>query len=365
MRIQSVKIGSSKIPLVTPFKTALRTVYVLESILVRIVTDDGMIGYGETAPTEAITGDSKESIVRSLEVLSHNIVGMDLTDKEHLLERLHESIDRNFNAKSAMEIALYDLWSQMAEVPLYRYLGGERDHFKTGITISLNPIEMMVNDALKAVEDGFGSLKIKLGDDPDKDILRIEAISQAVGESIALKLDANQGWSPDETVNFLADLEKREIEVQLIEQPVKREDFEGLKRIKEQSAVPILADESVFSPGDAKALLEMQAVDLINIKLDKCGGISRALEIADICEEYGVQCMIGCMLEGAISVGAAAHVASAKSQTITLFDLDAPMLCAKSIVQGGVLFDGADILLSKKPGLGIESIEDVVWYDIV
>ena len=364
MRIQSVKIGSSEIPLVSPFKTAIRTVYALESIVVRIVTDDGMIGYGETAPTEAITGDSKESIVRSLGVLSHYIVGMNLNDKERLLERLHKSIDKNFNAKSAMEIALYDLWAQVDEVPLYQYLGGEGYAFETGITISLNSVDTMVKDAMEAVKKGFKSLKIKLGDDPDRDILRIGAISQAVGENTALKLDANQGWSPEETVSFLADLKKKEIEVQLIEQPVKREDYKGLKRIKERSAVPILADESVFSPEDARILLQMQAVDLINIKLDKCGGISRALVIADICEEYGVQCMIGCMLEGAISVGAAAHVASAKSQTITLYDLDAPMLCAKSIVQGGVLFDGADILLSERPGLGIESIEDVVWYDI-
>jgi L-alanine-DL-glutamate epimerase-like enolase superfamily enzyme len=240
-------------------------------------------------------------------------------------------------------------------------LGGEKSQFRTGITISLNPKEIMVADALVAVKNGFGSLKIKLGDDPIEDISRVEAIHWAVGKHISLKLDANQGWSPKETVRFLGELAKREIAVQLIEQPVKREDFEGLKYIKERSTTPILADESVFSPEDARALLEMQAVDLINIKLDKCGGISRALEIADICEEYGVQCMIGCMLEGAISVGAAAHMASARAETITLYDLDAPILCKDSPVIGGAVFEGADIRLSEKSGLGIRGIEDVNW----
>ena len=361
MKIKNIEVGTIAIPLVTPFKTALRTVNVLESIVVRVTTESGMVGYGETAPTEAITGDSRRSILSALEVISHCMIEERIENKERLLSIVHDTVEQNFNAKSAMEIALYDLWAQIAGVPLYRYLGGEKSQFKTGITISLNPKEIMVADALAAVENGFDSLKIKLGDDPIEDISRVEAIHWAVGKHISLKLDANQGWSPKETVRFLVELEKKEITIQLIEQPVKREDFEGLKYIKERSTTPILADESIFSPEDARALLEMQAVDLINIKLDKCGGISKALEIADICGEYGVACMIGCMLEGAISVGAAAHMASARAETVTLYDLDAPILCKDSPVIGGAVFEGSDICLSEKSGLGIKSVEDVKW----
>jgi len=320
-----------------------------------------MVGYGETAPTEAITGDSKESIIDALEVISRSAIEESIGNKERLLSLVHHAVEKNFNAKSAIEIALYDLWAQIAKKPLYYYLGGEKSLFKTGITISLNPKETMVADAVKAVKNGFESLKIKLGDDLIEDLSRVEAIYEAVGRQISLKLDANQGWSQTETVGFLADMEKKAIAVELIEQPVKREDFEGLKYIKERSSTPVLADESIFSPEDARALLEMQAVDLINIKLDKCGGISKALEIADICEAYGVACMIGCMLEGAISVGAAAHVASAKAGTIRLYDLDAPILCTDSPVIGGARFEGADIHLSEKFGLGIESVKDVKW----
>lgn len=219
----------------------------------------------------------------------------------------------------------------------------------------------MVADALKAVKNGFESLKIKLGEAPAEDIGRVEAIAAAVGKQIGLKLDANQGWSPKETVAFLAELEQRELRVQLIEQPVRRADFEGLKYIKERSTIPVLADESAFSPEDARALLARQAVDMINIKLDKCGGISKALEIADICREYDTVCMIGCMLEGAISVGAAAHVASARSETIKMFDLDSPLLCRYQPVVGGVMFRGSEILLSNTAGLGITDIEGAVW----
>ena len=361
MKIQSIEIGTIAISLVAPFKTALRTVNVLESIVVRVTTESGIVGYGETAPTEAITGDSRRSILGALEVIAHCMIEEGIENKERLLSLVHHAVEQNFNAKSAIEIALYDLWAQIAGVPLYRYLGGEKNLFKTGITISLNLKEIMVDDALVAVKNGFESLKIKLGDDPIEDISRVEAIYRAVGKRISLKLDANQGWNPEETVRFLIELEKRAIAVELIEQPVKREDYKGLKRIRARSSTPILADESIFSPEDARVLLEMQAVDLINIKLDKCGGISKALEIADICEAYGVQCMIGCMLEGAISVGAAAHMASARAETITLYDLDAPILCKESPVIGGAVFEGADIRLSEKSGLGIKRVEDVKW----
>jgi o-succinylbenzoate synthase len=361
MKIEQIEIGIIQIPLIKPFKTALRTVNTLESIMLRITTQNGLIGYGETAPTEAITGDSKTSILASLEMFAQHLIGMDISNKAHLLGAIHDTIEKNFNAKSAIEIALYDIWAQEAGMPLYRYLGGKQQCFKTGITISLNPIDEMVTDALEAVEQGFESLKIKLGDDPHTDILRVEAISSALGGDIPLKLDANQGWSPEETVSFLRALEHKRIAIELIEQPVRREDTMGLKIIKEQTSVPLLADESMFLPEDARRLLEEEAVDLINIKLDKCGGISRALEIADICHDYGIGCMIGCMLEGAVSVGAAAHVASARAETITMVDLDAPILCSEAPVQGGVRFDGAEIRLSQKTGLGITFVERVEW----
>jgi len=362
MTVKECEIGTYSVPLLKPFKTALRTVESLEGIVVRITTDSGRVGYGETAPTEAITGEGRGSILSSLEILACAIITEMLHNKERLLSIIHGCIEGNFSAKSAIEIALYDLWAQEEGLPLYRYLGGEERHFKTGITISLNPIEVMVADAQRAIAEGFESLKIKLGAQPAEDLLRVQAIHVAVGSAVPLKLDANQGWSPKETVAFLAELEKRELEVQLIEQPVRRTDFEGLIYIKERSTIPVLADESAFSPEDVRALLQRQAVDMVNIKLDKCGGISRALEIADICREYDTVCMIGCMLEGSISVGAAAHMASARAETVTLYDLDAPILCGDSPVRGGAYFGGAEIRLSEKPGLGIEGVDGVEWH---
>ncbi len=361
MIIREISIGSLQIPLIKPFKTALRTVYTLDVILVKITTDNGIIGYGETAPTVAITGESKESIIKAINYIKPLLIDKSIADFDTILDTLHSCIVQNFSAKSAIEIALYDIAAQNAKLPLYKYLGGDKTYFQTGITISLNDTDTMVKDSLEAIQDGFGSLKIKLGFDYREDIDRVSQIYSAVGNNISLKLDANQGWSPEESVKFLNAIEKISIPISFIEQPVDRYDIEGLKYIKQRTSIPILADESIFSPNDARKLLEEEAVDLINIKLDKCGGISKALEIADICKDYDVECMVGCMLEGAISVGAATHVASARSDTITMYDLDAPMLCSSAPVIGGARFDAPRITLSENHGLGIKDITGIIW----
>jgi len=357
MLITNITVKVIKIPLLKPFITSLRSVYELESIVLKIETYSGLAGYGETAPTFAVTGDSKESIIKALHVIKLNIIGKSILDFNELLHTVHSSIEKNFSAKSAIEIALYDLFAQSFKTPLYGLLGGNRRDFKTGITISLNDIDTMVKDSLEAQSRGFNSLKIKLGDDYKEDMQRVEEIYRALHVEVSLKLDANQGWSKEECVEFLNYMEREQISIELIEQPVKRDDIEGLKYIKDRTSIPVLADESVFSPMDTIKILEKEAVDFVNIKLDKCGGISKALQIADICELYGVKCMIGCMLEGAISVGAAVHVASARDKTITMLDLDAPILCKTSPVIGGARFQKCDIELSDGYGLGINGLK--------
>jgi len=357
MYIKDIEVKLVNIPLKKPFITSLRSVYELESIIVKITTSDGTVGYGETAPTYAITKDSKESILKDIKKIKKSLIKKSIFEFNELLHTLHSSVKKGFNAKSAIEIALYDILAKHYKTPLYKLLGGRKKEFKTGITISLNDTDTMVKDALEAQDRGFKSLKIKLGKDYKKDIKRVEKIHKVIKKDISLKLDANQGWSKEETVLFLNKLQKLNIPIDLIEQPVKRGDIEGLKYIKKRVAVPILADESVFSPMDAVKILEEQAVDLINIKLDKCGGISKALLIADICKLYGVKCMMGCMLEGAISVGAAAHIASARSDTIVMLDLDAPILCKTSPVIGGVKFKDSNIYLNKSYGLGIKKLK--------
>ena len=147
------------------------------------------------------------------------------------------------------------------------------------------------------------------------------------------------------------------MQIELVEQPVPAHDLEGMKYVTDRSYVPVLADESLYSPADAAAILRMGAADLLNIKLMKCGGLYNALKICTMAEVYGVECMIGCMLEAKISVNAAVHLACAR-KVITKVDLDGPVLCSEDPILGGAVFNEKDITVSDAPGLGILGVEN-------
>ncbi len=355
MKIINIDTQLLQAPLKTPFKTSLRTVTNLKDLVITIHTDNGMVGYGEGAATAVITGETLESMKGAIEQIKPLLISKEIEAFNTLLSIIKKNMIHNTTIKSALEMALYDLRAQSLKLPLYKLLGGSKTKFTTDITISLNKIDTMLADSQKAIALGYKILKIKVGEHISKDYERIKTIAQTFPE-ITLRIDANQAWSAKETVILLSRLEKEGIVTELIEQPVRADDFRGMRYIKERTLTPLLADESVFSAKQAIELLEMDACDLINIKLAKCGGISHALKIADIAELYNVKCMIGCMLEGPISVGAAVHVASARAETITMLDLDGASLLTHNPVKGGAVFNESKILLSDAYGLGVEGL---------
>ena len=199
-------------------------------------------------------------------------------------------------------------------------------------------------------------IKPQIGSVP-LDVARLSAIREVVPKDICIRIDANQGWTPKQAVRILNNMQDRGLDIEFVEQPVKALDFDGMKYVTERSYVPVLADESVFSPADALKIMQMGAADMVNIKLMKCAGITNALKIASAAEVYGVECMIGCMLEAKISVTAAVHLACAKS-IITKIDLDGPVLCKEDPIIGGAVFNEKLISLPNEPGLGIKGIEE-------
>ncbi len=358
MKITDIRFGMLRVPLKTPFKTALRTVDKVEDIVVSIHTDTGHVGYGEAPATAVITGDTHGSIVEAIQrYIAPRIIGQDISNLNRIVQLIQNALEKNTSAKAAVEIAVYDLYGQLYNAPLYKMLGGGGDPVvTTDLTISVDYIDKMVADSVRAVERGFESLKIKVGKDIGIDLERIKAIYAAVEDRALLRLDANQGWTAKQAVYALQALEDAGVRLELVEQPVKAQDIEGLKYVTERVHTPIMADESVFGPAQVIELIRMRAADIINIKLMKTGGISTAIQIADIAGMYQVDCMIGCMLESSISVAAAVHVAVAKSNVITKVDLDGPSLCAFNPVDGGVIFNEAEISISDAPGLGIREI---------
>ncbi|NIJ93041.1 L-alanine-DL-glutamate epimerase-like enolase superfamily enzyme [Xanthomonas campestris] len=357
MKITGFRLGMLRVPLKTPFKTAIRTVQAIEDVVVLLQTDSGHIGYGAAPATAPITGDTHGAIIAAIShCIGPALIGQDVADLNRLCVLVQHALERNTSAKAAVEIALYDLWAQGFGTPLYQALGGGTPRITTDITISVDTIEVMVAQAHSALARGYRSLKIKVGKDSDSDVERIMAMHAAVAGRASLRLDANQGWTPKQAVRTMRTLEHAGIVMELVEQPVRAADIDGLAFVSARIDTPVMADESVFSPVQVIDLIQRRAADIVNIKLMKTGGLSNAIRIADIAAVYGVPCMIGCMIESSISVAAAVHLAVAKADSITLADLDAPALGQFDPTEGGVHFDDARIHIDDSPGLGIRRI---------
>lgn len=357
MKITDIRLGHLSIPLRTPFKTAVRTVTHVEDVLVKICTDQGAVGCGSAAPAPLITGDTEGSIMAAIEgPLKKHLVGRAIEDFEGVKMQLPGLPGVNNGARAAVDIALYDLYGQLHGLPVYKLMGGTTKGLITDITISLNEPAEMVRDSLDAVRRGFTILKVKVGSHPGKDMERLKAIRAAVGNTVILRLDANQGWTPEEAVSIIERMEE-DIGIELVEQPVKGRDLEGLKFVTDRVAVPVVADESAFSLRDVADIIRMRAADMINIKLMKTGGLYHALHICDLAHNAGMECMVGCMMESRISVTAAAHLACARS-IITAIDLDPPLLCSEDPVEGGAQYDNALITLPDDPGFGFIHVKD-------
>lgn len=364
MKISDVRLGHISVPLKKTFKTALRTVESIEDLVVFIYTDTGNIGIGEAPPTAVITGDTEDSVRAAIrEILTKKIIGMDIENIEGILIAINDSMIHNTSAKAAVDLALYDLYGQLYKAPLYKLLGGYRNEIYSDVTISVNNPDKMAADSIEAVKTGYKILKIKVGKEPEKDIERLKAIRSAIGCDITMRIDANQGWKPKEAVRIITRIEDSGINAELIEQPVKAHDIEGMKFVTDNVLTPILADESIFSPSDALRVLQMRAADLINIKLMKAAGIFNALKICSLAETYGVECMLGCMLESKISTSAAAHLACGKA-IITKYDLDGPELCRENPIKSGPVFDNGKITMVEGYGLGLDYNEIMNIVDI-
>ena len=353
MKITQVRLGRISTPLRVPFKTALRTVNSVEDVIVELHTDTGAVGYGEAPPTGVITGDTTGAILGAIQDhIAPALLGRDLDEFEDLTAAVQKALVHNTSAKAAVDMALWDLLGQKYSAPVYRMLGGARRNIVTDITISVNPPEEMARDARTAVQRGYDCLKVKVGIDPELDVARLAAGRQAVGRDIKLRIDANQAWNAKQAVRILNQMQEKGLDIEFVEQPVPAADLEGMQYVTRHADVPVLADESVFSPADALRIMQTGAADLVNIKLMKCGGLTHALRIA-AAEVYGVECMIGCMLEAKISVNAAVELACAK-KIITKIDLDGPVLCSEDHILGGAVFDEKNITVSDAPGMGIQ-----------
>jgi L-alanine-DL-glutamate epimerase-like enolase superfamily enzyme len=327
-----------------------------ENVLVRLSTADGLVGWGESSPYSPVTGDTQATNVAMAKKLAEIVRGKDPFDIGRIIAEMDAATTGEPAIKAAVEMAIWDLCGKLAGRPVCSLLGNYRDSFETDITVYLDRPETMAEKAQAIVDSGVKTVKVKVGETPEADIERLRTVRDKVGKDITLRIDANQAWTPNQAVRALKGLDKYDI--QLCEQPVAYWDWDGLKFVHNNSAIPIMADESVHNPHDAIEAVRREAVDMINIKLMKSGGILQAVHIAQIAEAANMKCMLGCMNETRVGLTAAAHVVLSQ-RNVLYADLDTFTEHKVDPVIGGMQVKDGIVRLTGKPGLGLDI--DPAW----
>ena len=358
MRIRQIETYFVRLRYHEPFRIAPTLSFESHNIIVKITTNSGIIGIGEASPSERVTHETPQTVLAALDKIAPHLIGMSPLRIVRIIEEMDQMVAENPSAKAAIDIALHDIMGKIAEKPLFKLLGGFREAVLTDLTLGIKKPKKMAEDAVRAVSQGFEVLKVKVGVDPEEDFERIREIREAVGSDITIRIDANQGWTVSQSIKVLKKLERFNIE--FVEQPVAADDIKGLAKIRRHSSIPLMADESVHSPEDALNLIREDAVDLINIKLMKSGGIHKARKIAAVAEAAKVPCMIGCMGESNIGITAAVHLAAAV-KNIKYADLDSDILIRdKLVLEGGARLDASKRIPPEKPGLGLNNINEEI-----
>jgi L-alanine-DL-glutamate epimerase-like enolase superfamily enzyme len=351
MKITSVEIFKADVPLKEPFRISIMVTTAANNIFVRVNTDEGLHGIGEASPTWRLCGETQAIDIAAARDLALLLKGKNPLEIELRIKDMEGYLHHNTTIRSAFDMALYDLLGKAAGMPLYRLLGGEKRVLTTDLTIGIGQPEYMAAKAAEIVGMGFGAIKVKLGTTAAEDVARIKAIRWQIGDDIPLRIDANQGWDFNTAVASLRALEP--MGVQYCEQPVAWWNHAAMRGVRQRTTIPIMADESVFSPQDAFILASGECCDYFNIKLSKSGGVYNALAINSIAEACGKACMVGCMMETRLALTATAHFASARSN-IRFCDLDTALILAADPIVGGISYDGDKVTLPDEPGIGAD-----------
>jgi len=335
-----------------PFTIATGTMHFAQNLLIKVHTDEGITGLGECSAFPMIVGETQISCYHNAKDFATFWKGKNPLEIALRLAEIDTIIAGNYTVKSAFDIALYDIAAKAANKPLYAFLGGQQKPIESDLTIGIGTPNDMARQAIEFKEKGVTMIKVKLGKEPKIDIERIQKIRAAIGDTIKLRIDANQGWSPQDALPVLQGLAPFNIE--FCEQPMHKYYDDYLPALCLASPIPIMADESVFTHHDARKLIANKACHLINIKFSKSGGIQEAIKIQAIGAENNMACMMGGMLESRLALSAKMHFAMAHDN-IKYYDMDTCLLGhLEDPIIGGVQFNGMHLSISDAPGHGAD-----------
>jgi len=351
LTIHRVELYKLFIPLIEPFITSLGREDNAVNVLVKIITREGLNGFGECSPYMPINGESTDTCFITGQYFAQLFKGKNALAIEERVADMDKLIYGNSSIKSAFDMALYDIAAQNAGVPLYQFLGGKNNKIIiTDYTVSIGDPEKMAADAFKIKAEGYPAIKVKLGQHGETDVVRIKKIREAIGNEIPLRIDANQGWNVEEAIITLKAL--AQFDIQHCEEPIPRWDFMNLPKVKKASPIPIMADECCGDEHDAKRLLDIDACDYFNIKLGKAGGIFKALKIVELAKKKNMHLQVGAFMESRLAMTAFAHFALC-SPLIVHYDFDTALMFSEDPVSGGIVYEkNGVVIVPEVAGLG-------------
>jgi L-Ala-D/L-Glu epimerase len=355
MKIKSIRTWSADLGNTKPYTIAFKTIDEVLNAFVEIELENGMTGIGAGNPSEYVTGESFEQCKAALQEKSVQfLVGRDIRELHQLTFEVWQKFPATPAARAAIDIALYDVFTKLLDVPLVKYLGQKIYSLPTSNTIGIKNVTETLKEAQEYGERGFKILKVKLGKDLSEDIERIAKLREKFGKKFIIRIDANQGYDAAKTIEFYN--KTKHWDVELIEQPLPAKSVEEMRKLPDEIRKIIAADESLLSPKNALELVKPPlATGIFNIKLMKCGGISQGLKIADIALHEGVDLFWGCNDESIVSITAALHLAFSCAHT-KYIDLDGSLDLARDVVKGGFILKDGIMSCLEKPGLGVERI---------
>ena len=349
--IHKAKARIWRATLVRPFSTAKGQHDLLENVLFSLELSNGVRGSGEAAVATHITGETVHETLKNLNETAYSITGLGLETFPEIAEEFKIKMANNKCALAALEMALLDAATREKKIPFWKAFGTRPHTLKTDMTIVLGDVTEAETATREILRRGICSFKVKIGRDFDRDLKRVAAVVRIVGK-YPVYLDANQGFTAAQTLKFLKELTRLKIRPALVEQPVPKEDWEGLAKVTREGKTLVCADESVSSLQDAKHLIKTQAAGAINVKFMKTG-VLEAYEIACLAKRNGIKLMIGTMMETPLAVTAAAHFAAGLGG-FDFVDLDAPFFMAENVTRGNfVTRSGVYDLRKIKAGIGI------------
>ncbi|MCH2124569.1 MAG: hypothetical protein MK165_07250 [Pirellulaceae bacterium] len=363
MKIKTIEATAVQIPMKPEclMITALGEHRVSDYVIVRVETDEGIEGVGEATVSERWSGETVWGATEILRrVFAPALANFDPTDIATIDERLDQCARGNWFAKSAIEMACWDIRGKVLNKPIYDILGEACRPltFTNRFSMGAYDVPRARQRAQELIEAGFTTIKVKVGGVAADDIARVRTVREVIGEDCALTIDANCGWNTETAIHCINAME--DCNLALVEQPTLNDDYGGLARVRRETTPPVMADDICFDLIHAQELIRNQCCDVISVYPGKNGGLRKSKQIIDFAAEHGVACSIGSNLEFDVATAAMGHlVVACENMQIEKFPGDTlgPSYHQHSIAKNPLVIDWPTTTITDAPGLGI----DVDW----